>query len=67
MSVLKPNKKLKLALIEKGRQIDTCRAVGIHPSKLSGIIGGYLKAPKELKIRLSKYLCKPIQELFPEE
>ena len=66
MSILKTNLPLKLALVEKGSQVETCRILNIHPSKLSGIIGGYIKPNYQLKRKISKYLDKPIQELFPE-
>jgi len=66
MPILKPNLPLKLALVSKGSQVETCRILNIHPSKLSGIIGGYIKPNPQLKRKIAKYLDKSIKELFPE-
>ncbi len=67
MPILKTNLALKLALVAEGSQVETCRALKIHPSKLSGIIGGYVKPSSELKRKISEFLDKPINELFPPE
>lgn len=67
MKIHRPNLVLKLAIVEKGNQLDACRALNIYPSKLSGIIGGYINPSLELKQKISNYLDKPPEEIFPQE
>lgn len=66
MEIFRPNLKLKIALIEKGSQVNACRVLDIQPSYLSGIIGGYVKPSLELKQKISDYLKKPLNEIFPK-
>jgi hypothetical protein len=63
---LRRNIDLKLALLEKNSQVNACKILNIHPSKLSGIIGGYIEASPELKRKICRYVQRPIEDLFPE-
>ena len=62
--VIKRNLELKLSLLEKGSLLHACRALDIYPSKLSGIIGGYIKPSNELKKKISQYTEKSEEEIF---
>ena len=61
----KQNRGLKLSLLEKGPLLNACRALDIYPSKLSGIIGGYIKPSIEERKKISQYTEKPEEEIFP--
>ena len=59
------NLELRLSFLEKGSLLNACRALDIYPSKLSGIIGGYIKPSNELKKKICQYTEKPEEEIFP--
>jgi hypothetical protein len=63
--ISKQNLGLRLSLLEKGSLLNACRALDIFPSKLSGIIGGYIKPSGELKKKISQYTEKSEEEIFP--
>ena len=60
------NVSLKIAIIERGiRQFDISRLLGCDPAKVSKIVNGWIEADEETKGKLSRYLGKSIDELFP--
>ena len=62
------NIRLKIALIEAGvRQLDLSRFLEIDPGKVSKIVNEWIEPDAETKERISRYLDKPIDELFPND
>lgn len=61
------NVSLKIALLEKGlRQFDLSKLLGMDPAKLSKIVNQWIVPDKQTKQDISRYLGKPVDELFPE-
>jgi DNA-binding XRE family transcriptional regulator len=61
------NLKIKIALIEKGEtQYRLAQILECDPSVVSRIVNGWIQPDKETKNKISKFLGKPVNELFPE-
>lgn len=57
---------LKVALIERGiKQFDLSRLLGVDPAKVSKIVNGWINPNEQIKREISRYVGKPIDELFP--
>ena len=62
------NVPLKIAIIQRGiKQFDLSRLLGVDPAKVSKIVNGWTEPNKETKRKISQYLGKPIDELFPND
>ena len=62
------NLALKVTLLEKGlRQFDLSKLLGMDPAKLSKIVNGWITPDEQTKKRISCYLGKPIDKLFPDD
>jgi len=58
---------LKVALIERGiKQFDLSRLLGVDPAKVSKIVNGWTNPNEQIKRDISRYVGKPIDELFPD-
>ncbi|MBN1841503.1 MAG: helix-turn-helix transcriptional regulator [Deltaproteobacteria bacterium] len=58
---------LKVALVERRiKQFDLSRLLGVDPAKVSKIVNGWISPNEEIKQNISRYLGKPIDELFPD-
>jgi transcriptional regulator with XRE-family HTH domain len=62
------NLALKVAIVESRiPQIAIAEKTGIHESRLSRIIHGYLEPREDEKAAIARALRRPVHQLFPSE
>lgn len=58
---------LKIALVERGfRQLELSKFLRIDPSRLSKIVNGWIKPDENTKKEISRFLGKPVEDIFPD-
>lgn len=59
---------LKIEIIQKGvPQVRVAKKLGIHPSRLSGIVNGWARPTEEQMQKIAEYLGRTVEEVFSDD